>query len=241
MVGKGALIVCGLMITLVVCSSSPLRAQTVPSDGTESPAVTLNSDLEVGSRSISRDSLRPHRRVLGRKVRTDSTGPHGTRESMPHDPVRERSSQPRDDPRTAFTFVCPLSRPRVTSPFGMRKDPKHRKKKKMHKGIDYGAPRGTPVVATGPAKVLYAGRCHRGAGICVILRHDAHWVSRYFHLSKVEVRAGTRVKGGELIGRVGSTGRSTGPHLHFEIRRDRKPVDPATLIGTRSPDATTVF
>jgi murein DD-endopeptidase MepM/ murein hydrolase activator NlpD len=116
----------------------------------------------------------------------------------------------------------------------MRQDPKRRKLRKMHKGLDFGAKRGTPVYATGPAKVMFAGRGSRGVGICVILRHNDEWVSRYFHLSKVDVRSGQTVEAGQIIGRVGSTGRSTGPHLHFEVRKKGQPVDPGELIGTSS-------
>jgi murein DD-endopeptidase MepM/ murein hydrolase activator NlpD len=133
-----------------------------------------------------------------------------------------------------FVFRWPLRKVRVTSRYGMRRDPKKRKRRKMHKGTDFAGRRGTHVLATGPGTVLYAGRGGGGVGICVVIRHPDGWVSRYFHLSKTSVRSGQAVKRGQKIGGIGSTGRSTGPHLHFQLERHGKLRNPEKVVGRRS-------
>ena len=132
-----------------------------------------------------------------------------------------------------FVFAWPIKKVRVTSRFGMRKHPKL-KRRKMHKGTDLGGARGTAVHATGPGRVVRAGKSGGGVGIQVVIEHPGGWVSRYFHLSKVEIKEGATVKRGELIGRVGSTGRSTGPHLHFQVEHKGRALNPEKLVGRRS-------
>lgn len=95
----------------------------------------------------------------------------------------------------------------------------------MHRGVDLAAPYGTPVFATSDGTVAKAGWLG-GYGIMVVLRHGAGIETRYGHLSAVSVRPGTQVRQGQLVGYVGSTGRSTGPHLHYEIRRGGNAIDP---------------
>lgn len=108
----------------------------------------------------------------------------------------------------------PLSILRVTSSFGMRTHPISGRRK-MHTGIDYGAPTGTPVWSIGAGTVIYAGR-KGGYGNTIEVRHTAGVVTRYGHLSRILVRRGQSVRQHQTIGAVGSTGYSTGPHLHFE-------------------------
>ena len=132
-----------------------------------------------------------------------------------------------------FVFAWPVKKARITSRFGMRRHPTL-KRRKMHKGTDFGGPKGRRVHATGPGRVLKAGRGGGGVGIQVVIEHPGGWVSRYFHLSKVDVKAGSRVRQGQLIGRVGSTGRSTGPHLHFQVEYNGKAINPEAIIGRRS-------
>jgi len=95
----------------------------------------------------------------------------------------------------------------------------------MHKGVDYRAARGTPVVATQSGKVLFSGRKGR-YGKFIEIRHKGGVISRYAHLSRIEVKARQAVKRGQIIGQVGSTGRSTGPHLHFELLENNENIDP---------------
>lgn len=112
----------------------------------------------------------------------------------------------------------------VTSGFGPRVDPVEGLDG-FHFGLDIGAHMGTPVVAAGDGVVVLAGWAGK-AGRAVIIRHDNGIETRYFHLSKIIVKRGQKVKAGETIGYVGSTGKSTGPHLHFEIRTNGRPINP---------------
>ncbi|HWN69450.1 MAG TPA: M23 family metallopeptidase [Haliangium sp.] len=120
-----------------------------------------------------------------------------------------------------------------TSSYGYRRDPFTRRRK-MHKGVDYRAPRGTPVVAAGPGVVKFARR-KSGYGRVVMIDHGQGVQTRYAHLQSIEVDAGERVSPGRLIGTVGSTGRATGPHLHFELRIDGEAYDPLQVLGPLTP------
>jgi len=117
---------------------------------------------------------------------------------------------------------------RLSSPFGMRNDPKGRGRR-MHTGIDMAARRGTPIYATGDGVVEFAGR-ESGYGNIIKIRHAFGYETFYAHLSRIRVKRGQRVSRGERIGDMGSTGRSTGPHLHYEVRAGGKPVNPQTYI-----------
>ena len=95
----------------------------------------------------------------------------------------------------------------------------------MHKGIDFAAPRGTPIYAAGKGVIQYAGR--KGAyGNFVLIRHNTTYSTAYAHMKSIKTAKGRRVQQGQIIGYVGSTGRSTGPHLHYEIRRSGRQVNP---------------
>lgn len=101
---------------------------------------------------------------------------------------------------------------------------------KRHDGIDIAADEGDLVYAAAPGDVIYAGNTLRGYGNVLIVRHDEKTTSLYAHNSALRVRKGARLKGGDLIATVGSTGRSTGPHVHFEVRREKKALDPRKLL-----------
>jgi len=128
-------------------------------------------------------------------------------------------------------WADPIRDARLTSRFGPRIDPINGQRGKMHRGIDYAAPTGTPVLATASGTVVLAGWCSRGTGNCVVIDHGDGWKSQYFHLSRVDVAAGARVGQGQRVGGLGSTGRSTGPHLHFQIGRGREAFDPMRHLG----------
>ena len=89
---------------------------------------------------------------------------------------------------------------------------------KMHKGTDFAAPMGTPIMASGSGVIKKAGWCG-GGGNCVVIKHNSTYQTIYAHMSKFAngIRSGVRVKQGQTIGYVGSTGKSTGPHLHYEV------------------------
>jgi murein DD-endopeptidase MepM/ murein hydrolase activator NlpD len=131
-----------------------------------------------------------------------------------------------------------LSQPPVagllTSPFGVRRDPIRRRRKKHHKGIDLKADRGTPVRAAGPGIVLTARRS-KGYGRLVIIDHGLGLETRYAHLQRIRVKKGEFVPRGSIIGNVGSSGRATGPHLHFEVRQDGVAVPPGDVVDFELP------
>lgn len=116
------------------------------------------------------------------------------------------------------------------SGFGNRIHPVY-KKKVFHRGIDFRAPTGTPVVATSDGEVVEAKKHKKGYGIHVVLQHDNEFKTMYAHLSKMEVKLGQKVKKGEVIGLVGNTGFSTAPHLHYEVIKNGKAVDPINYFN----------
>jgi len=136
--------------------------------------------------------------------------------------------------RVKFTALrLPLKRPvrngAVSSSYGPRVDP-FLGRLAMHTGIDFKAPYGARVYATAPGTVISAER-HGGYGKMIEIRHANGFVTRYAHLSRFQISEGDHVLAGDLIGNVGSTGRSTGPHLHYEIRREDKPSNPAAFLS----------
>ena len=127
----------------------------------------------------------------------------------------------------------PLGRPAprqfgVSSGFGVRRDP-FTGRPALHAGIDFRTPRGTPIRAAGAGRVVMAGRSG-GYGNLVEIDHGNGVTTRYAHLSSIAVEHGQMVNAGDHIGRAGSTGRSTGPHLHYETRIDDEPVDPNRFL-----------
>ena len=115
-----------------------------------------------------------------------------------------------------------------SSGFGWRDDP-FRHDRRYHRGTDFHAEAGTPVLAAGDGVVVFAGR-QSGYGNVIYVDHGGGVVTRYAHLRRIEAHKDTAVTAGERIGQVGSTGRATGPHLHFEIRLDGRAVDPVTAM-----------
>ena len=123
----------------------------------------------------------------------------------------------------------PINGARLSSPFGMRKHPIDGFNK-MHRGTDFAAPMGTPIMASGDGIVKKAGWCG-GGGNCVKIKHNSIYQTIYAHMSKFArgIKPGVRVKQGQTIGYVGSTGKSTGPHLHYEVIVNGKKVNSQKL------------
>jgi murein DD-endopeptidase MepM/ murein hydrolase activator NlpD len=144
----------------------------------------------------------------------------------------EDADEPLDFARLAGLDVklMPIDFARVTSQFGHRTDPINRSRS-FHAGIDFGASHGTPIQAVASGKVILAG--HQSAyGNVVVIEHRPGYRTLYAHASKLLVRAGQAVKAGDVIAKVGSTGRSTGAHLHFEVHHSGQRVDPNLyLVG----------
>ena len=121
----------------------------------------------------------------------------------------------------------PINGARLSSPFGLRKHPilgftKH------HNGTDFAAPTGTPIMASGSGTVIKAGWCGNG-GNCVRIRHNSSYTTGYGHLSKFATKTGRRVRQGQVIGYVGNTGMSTGPHLHYTVKYNGKFINSQKL------------
>ncbi len=123
----------------------------------------------------------------------------------------------------------PINGARLSSPFGMRKHPIDGFNK-MHRGTDFAAPMGTPIMASGDGVIKKAGWCG-GGGNCIVIKHNSTYQTVYAHMSKFAkgIRKGLRVKQAQVIGYVGSTGKSTGPHLHYEVIVNGKKINSQTL------------
>ena len=134
-------------------------------------------------------------------------------------------------PRSPRQFAWPVRSGRVSSPFGMRHGA-------MHDGIDIAAPIGTPVHAAGSGVVIYVGRMH-GYGNTVIIRHSGNYVTVYAHDEANFVHEGERVTRGEEIGEIGTSGHTTGPNLHFEVRYDNIAHNPLSFLPPPAPAGTT--
>jgi murein DD-endopeptidase MepM/ murein hydrolase activator NlpD len=130
-----------------------------------------------------------------------------------------------------IAFV-PMGYPRLssmTSVFGYRGDPFNSEHAEYHPGIDFKGSKGDAVKCTANGRVVHAS-WYGGYGNCIIIKHMSDFETLYGHLSHIDVKVGQDVKVGEVIGEVGSTGRSTGAHLHYEVRRNGKPVNPVKFL-----------
>lgn len=137
---------------------------------------------------------------------------------------RKGPGSPLEQPVISVPSRMPLSGFRMTSDYGMRTHPVLGRRKR-HKGVDLAAPTGTPVYATADG-IIGRAEYSRSYGLVIYVDHGADLETRFAHLSKLAVAEGERVHKGEVIGYVGSTGRSTGPHLHYEVRVDGVAVNP---------------
>jgi murein DD-endopeptidase MepM/ murein hydrolase activator NlpD len=144
----------------------------------------------------------------------------GASEALEVEPYRPDTRRAASTPKELGkgTYIWPV-KGSLVSRYGMRNG-------RRHTGIDIGAPSGAPIRASRAGEVAYAGSGYRGYGKLVILDHGDGERTYYAHNRRILVSQGERVKQGELIARVGETGNATGPHLHFEIRRGSRILDP---------------
>ena len=132
----------------------------------------------------------------------------------------------------AIPAIQPISNKklsRIASGFGYRIDPIY-KTRKSHEGLDFAAPIGTPIYATADGVVTTSGFTTSGFGIHVVVNHGYGYKTIYGHMVRVKARVGQRVKRGEVIGYVGNSGKSTGPHLHYEVHKSGIPIDPINFF-----------
>mgnify|MGYP001583466374 CR=1 FL=1 len=134
----------------------------------------------------------------------------------------KESKLEKDRSKGTVKFTYPLKDSVLTSRFGMRRG-------RLHSGLDLAAKVGTPIYAVADGRVIFAKR-FAGYGNLIVLKHDKNYFSAYAHASNLMVSQGGKVRQGQQIGAVGMTGRSTGPHLHFEIHKGVTAIDPATVL-----------
>jgi len=134
-------------------------------------------------------------------------------------------------------FGMPLRHARITSSFSYRRWHPILKRYRPHHGTDFGARRGTPLLAVNSGRVIFSGRMG-GYGKVVKIKHSGGYVSLYAHQSRIRVKRGQKVKKGQIIGYVGSTGRSTGPHLHFGLTKNGRWINPMRVLRKKSAGGT---
>ncbi len=151
-------------------------------------------------------------------------------QSKSYDEVFEMAKN-KSDMLASIPAIVPLSRgaERLVSGFGYRIHPIY-KTRRMHTGVDFLAPTGTPIYATGNGVVVEAERNNYGYGRMVMIDHGYGYETIYAHLSQIQVKSGQEVKRGEVIGLVGNTGISTAPHLHYEVIRNGRKVNPVNYF-----------
>ncbi len=134
-----------------------------------------------------------------------------------------------------LVFRWPIERAAVTSEFGERRDPIDRDVLAFHNGIDLAAPHGAAVNAAAPGRIAAVEHRGDGCGLTITVEHPYGYRTEYCHLSDAVVEADEQVRGGQVIGMVGRTGRTTGSHLHWIVRQDGAPIDPRGVVGLAMP------
>lgn len=149
--------------------------------------------------------------------------------AVPEAPPMTAVAEPAGPVTRLIAFAEPVRGYEVNSPFGLRQLPGQAAR--QHAGVDIAAPQGTGVYVSAEGSVLRTGYDPAGYGRFVEIRHPNGMTTLYGHLSRLDVASGDAVEAGARIGLVGSTGRSTGPHLHFEVRRGERQVNPVKVMG----------
>lgn len=170
----------------------------------------------------------PKRRPQEGRTR-DATKPPEPARKGAREPVEENTAEVRPTPTrpaaASGLFAWPVEGRQLLSGFGPKPGGR------FNDGINVAATSGSPVRAAADGTIAYAGDAVAGFGNLVLIRHAGGWVTAYAHLDRILAGRGSRVRRGEIIGRAGDTGDVAEPQLHFQVRRDRKPVDPMTLLS----------
>lgn len=186
-------------------------------------SIARRYDVSVES-LVRYNALRdPNRIEVGQRLRIPPKDAIARLYKLP--PARPRPKPPKSTTALAEPFLWPVSGT-ITKQFSEdANDP--------HKGIDIAAPEGTPIRSADGGTVLFSGVGPEGYGLIVIVRHDSRFVTVYAHNRANLVKAGQSVERGQHIAYVGTSGNSTGPHLHFEVRREADPQDPITVLPSK--------
>lgn len=158
--------------------------------------------------------------ITGSAIKTDTPTTQMSRAPASDDSVSQWQRQ-----QQSSYFDWPVDEARMTRGFLPNR-------RKPHLGLDLASRKGTAIYASHDGTVIYTGREFHGYGRLIMIEGQQGWASLYAHLSKINIKQGDRVKKGDLIGLMGSTGHSTGVHLHFEIRTASGPVDPLLYLPT---------
>lgn len=192
------------LLNLAIKTSNRLFVLLIASSFVSSCSTYQTSALKVGN-----EGYRPQESIAPKALATKEA------RALPSSP-NQLFDWPVEDARLSRGFL----------PHGSRK------RKKPHLGIDLAAPKGTPIFAAQTGTVIYTGKEFRGYGKLVMIENGNGWATLYAHLDKILVSEGQKVAQGEIIAAMGNTGRSTGSHLHFEIRRETGPIDPMPFLPT---------
>ncbi|WDA42256.1 M23 family metallopeptidase [Erythrobacter sp. BLCC-B19] len=205
---------------ILVSAAAPALANTATATTTTTTAVDVTAPLKEGETPVVDTGDARFKSLFSSWKQLEATSPTlGTGEE-----VVTAYSSPVPTRSISVPSRMPLEGAQLTSGFGMRTHPVLGGRR-QHAGIDLAAPTGTPVYATADGVVSRAD-WFSSYGLYISIEHGASMQTRFGHLSRLAVAAGDNVKKGDLIGYVGSTGRSTGPHLHYEVRVDGVAVNP---------------
>jgi murein DD-endopeptidase MepM/ murein hydrolase activator NlpD len=231
-IGMGAAILLGLALYL------PLAAAAARVPGLVRQVDRLENDNhKIGELVAALDSAERRydriRAMLGADIVPDPVQLTATLPVAPALRARQEGLAPLYETGPSEPSHWPLEEPGYVTRGQAPDGPAGNTGGEAHPGVDIAVPSGSPVRASGGGSVLQAG-ADSEYGIFVLLEHPGGLQSMYGHLTRAAVAAGQSVDAGEVIGLSGNTGRSSGPHLHFEIRRDGKPIDPRTLVKEQS-------
>ncbi len=213
-----------------VTTSSSSSSSSSENDRPESPTVFGKTSSSGSASSSSSSATRAssvfgyHRGSGGRKTEAQENNSGNVDNKDEHS--KEKVSDD-DNPRSAPNYMWPVDGGKIVSFYGWRSS------KRFHDGIDVSAPSGTKVFAAKSGEVIYSSNKIRGYGNMIVVRHNAGYSTVYAHNKTNLADKGDIVKQGDVIAYVGSTGHSSGPHLHFEVRKGKYSNDPIKYLSSR--------
>jgi len=219
--GLPALLI-GLLASLwIACASTPDGVRHVVRPGENLYRISLHYGVPVQTIALANGIKKPGDLTVGQKIFIPGTHKSRAGKALvpPDDVLRELARREGGGPGPKFSWPI---RGRITSRYGPRWG-------RMHEGIDIGAKTGTPIRSAAPGRIVYSGVLG-GYGNVVIVKHPGAFATVYAHNRKNKVKKGQKVGKGHVIAEVGATGRATGPHLHFEVRREERPRDPMRYL-----------